>query len=96
MNHCLQKDAAGVGQGHTGRSDRNPVAGLAHACVMFVSLSVGQLELHLWALWCYREPSSLLGLSVVVCGQEECGHFCVSGGLSLRSVPLPFPPYSRS
>lgn len=87
MNHCLQKDAARVGQGHRGRSDRNPVVGWSHVCVMCGPVSVGQLELHLWALWCHREPSSLLGPAALV-----RGHLSVSGGLSLGSVPLPFIP----
>lgn len=85
------KDAARAGQGHTGRSDRSPVAGLSHAWCVSVSVASWSCS---WGHSGATEASSLLEPSAIVWEQEERGHFSVSGGLALGS--LPFLPYSRS
>lgn len=88
MNRYLRNDAVNVEQGDTCRSVRNLVVSLPHACV-----TCGTLRLHASWNFIYGHSNSVenavayLGLSHLfqeasACGQEECGHFAVSEGLS--------------
>lgn len=100
VTRCLRSDAVNAEQGDTCRSVRNLVVSLSHAGVTCGTPCLRASWSCLWAVFnTVANAVAYLGLlfqEAGVCGQDACGHFTVSEGLSFQCVPSPPYPNSQS
>lgn len=93
VNHCLQKDAASVGQGHTGGGTHiwQEPCGRLSSCLSDVCVCLCPAGAAFVGTLVPQRTQQPAGSSAVVCGQEECGHFCVQRIIP-QICPTAFPP----